>query len=98
MHDLNLKRRNRVFKSLHKRQLSEANRIQQAALHRCSQGLMHRSTVLPLEDRCSRVQDARKQTNPCADFFRMEFPRGRFHGAESVRRVGDQETPSERRS
>jgi len=42
--------------------------------------IMHRSAVLPVEERCPRCEDARKQTDPCADFVCLELPRGRTLG------------------
>ena len=41
---------------------------------------MHRPAVLPVEDRRSCGEDARKQTDPCADFVCLELSRGRTLG------------------
>ena len=53
---------------------------------------MHRSAVLPVEDRCPCGEDARKQTDSRADFVRLELPRRRTLGTKSVRRIGNQES------
>ena len=37
-----------------------------------------------VEDRCSCGEDARKQTDSCADFVRLELPRGRTLGTKSA--------------
>src|SRR5258708_10536549 len=58
---------------------------------------MHRPTMLPAQDRRPRVEDARKQAATCSDFGGVEHAGGRSLGAESVRRVGDQENQTERR-
>ena len=42
--------------------------------------IMHWSTVLPFEDRRSCGENARKQTDPCADLVCLELPRGRTLG------------------
>ena len=42
--------------------------------------IMHRPAVLPVEDRRSCGENARKQTDPCADFVCLELPRGRTLG------------------
>src|SRR5260370_5421117 len=60
--------------------------------------IMHWSAVLPFEDRRSCGENARKQTDPCADFVCLELPRGRTLGAESIRRVGNQEGEGQRHS
>jgi hypothetical protein len=41
---------------------------------------MHRPAVLPVEDRRSCGENARKQTDPCADFVCSELSRGRTLG------------------
>ena len=42
--------------------------------------IMYRPAVLPVEDRRSCGEDARKQTDPCADFVCLELSRGRTLG------------------
>jgi len=42
--------------------------------------IMHRPAVLQVEDRRSCGENARKQTDPCADFVCLELPRGRTLG------------------
>jgi hypothetical protein len=42
--------------------------------------IMHRPAVLPVEDRRSCGENARRQTDPCADFVCLELPRGRTLG------------------
>ena len=59
---------------------------------------MHRSALLPVEDRCTCGEDARNQTDPCADFIRLELPRRRTLGTKPVRRIGGQEGKGQRDS
>ena len=42
--------------------------------------IMHRSAMLPVEDRRSCGENARKQTDRCADAVCLELPRGRTPG------------------
>jgi hypothetical protein len=42
--------------------------------------IMHRSAMLPVKDRRSCGENARKQSDPCADFVCLELPRVRTLG------------------
>lgn len=69
------------------RELPEAHRIQQAALCRRAQRLLHRPAMFSVKDRRACVEDARNQTPTGADFLRLEHPRGRSLGKEPLPRA-----------